>query len=101
MAKAKIEIADQAEAFFLLNEDDAGIVKFLNALDGIIRRCIVRYNHLNIGIGLGKCAADGSKSQLASVDGRNSDGDSSGDRHDGLVTNVSSRVACDRESIGG
>ena len=37
---------------------------------------------------------DGSKSQVTSIDGRNSDGDSPGDRHDGLVTNLALRVVC-------
>ncbi len=98
LAQAKIEVADQAEVLFLLKQDHAGIANLPDSLHGIIRGCIVRYNHLNIRISLGDGAANGSKSQAAAVDGRNSDGNSPEYRHDGLVTNVPSGVACEMQT---
>ena len=90
-AERKSKLPTRPRRCFCSTRDQAGIANLPDARNGVIRRCVVRYNHLNIRIGLGECAADGSKSQAAAIDGRNSDGNSPGDRHDGLVTNLPSR----------
>ena len=101
MTQAKIEVADQSEALFLLEQDHAGIANLSDARKSVIRRCVVRYNHLNIRIRLAECAANGSESQGAAIDGRDSYRDSPGNWHDGLVTNVPFRVACQRKLTAG